>query len=304
MQAPQRSASQRNESLALGREMRAKRAQLRDDLKNGRICITDIFNNINDPVVAKMRASLLVKSISGVGPVLAKRIIRDLSIADTRRVGGLGPNQIDGIIDAYIKHSRNSGRLIVVSGPSGVGKDTLVNQVIQNLDDVVQSTSATTRTPREGEIDGVHYHFVDDRTFDSYINEKKLLEWANVHGNKYGTLTHEVRARVAQGLKVILVIDVQGALQIARIIPSAYLIFIQPPSMEALQERLVGRGTENDRAVALRMKNSISEMKVKDQYHFCITNNDLDTAVAELCKVVSELPSEKSYNDKSTKSND
>ena len=304
MKAPHRSANQRVESLALGREMRAKRAQLRADLKSGKICITDVFNMMGDPVVAKMRASLLVKSLSGVGPVLAKRIIRELSIADTRRVGGLGPNQIDGIIDAYITHSRNSGRLIVVSGPSGVGKDTLVNQVIEQLDDVVQSTSVTTRAPRKGEHDGIHYHFVGDRVFDSYINENKLLEWANVHGNKYGTLTHEVRAKVAQGFKVILVIDVQGALQIARIIPSAYLIFVQPPSMEALLKRLVGRGTESDKSVALRMENSVSEMKVKDKYHYCLTNNDLDTAVAELCKVVSELPSEKSYNDKSTKSND
>ena len=177
-------------------------------------------------------------------------------------------------------------RPIVVSGPSGVGKGTLLSRVLEGAPNVVRSVSCTTRPPRPREVDGVDYHFVDDVAFDRLVAEDALLEWAEVHGERYGTLESEVDRALAEGKSVLLEIDVQGALNVRRRRPDALLVFIEPPSMEELRRRLEGRGTESPDKIRLRLSNAERELALADSYDARIVNDDLDEATAELLALV------------------
>ena len=151
------------------------------------------------------------------------------------------------------------GNLFVISGPSGAGKGTLVKRLLERIPDAWVSVSATTRAPRPGEIDGVHYYFMNDKRFDDLVAAHGFLEWADVHGKRYGTLKRTVLERMSAGQQVILEIDVQGAFQVRKLIPEAILVFIEPPSLEELRRRLEGRGTENADAIERRMKTAEAE---------------------------------------------
>ena len=140
--------------------------------------------------------------------------------------------------------------------------------------------------PRKGERDGIHYFFVDDAEFDRMIAEDDLLEWANVHGRRYGTPKSKIREHMAAGDQVILEIDVQGALQVRERIPEAVLVFIEPPSLEELRRRLVGRGTETPEAIEGRMKTAELELSRKSEYDYQLVNNNLDVATDELCSFI------------------
>ncbi len=173
-------------------------------------------------------------------------------------------------------------RLVVVSGPSGVGKGTLVNKVIASHPEVVHSVSCTTRAPRPGEIDGADYRFVDDETFRGLVSSGALLEWARVHGAHYGTPEAQVDEALAAGHPIILEIDVQGGIAIREKRPDALLIFIEPPTMEELARRLMGRGTETEAEVARRLMNAVGEMEMAPLYDVRIVNDDADRAATEL----------------------
>jgi guanylate kinase len=183
-----------------------------------------------------------------------------------------------------------TGNLYVVSGPSGAGKGTLLSLVLQRLNRVWLSISATTRAPREGEKEGVHYFFLSNEEFDDLIAVDGLLEWATVHGQRYGTIRREVTQRLEQGLDVILEIDPQGALQVQSESPQAVLIYIMPPSVETLEQRLRGRGTESETSLRRRMGNAIEEMEHRDRYQLVIVNDDLMTAAEELYRYILERP--------------
>ena len=178
------------------------------------------------------------------------------------------------------------GNLFVISGPSGAGKGTLVSRIMERVPDAWLSISVTTRDPREGEVDGVHYLFYDDARFDELVAHDGFLEWAQVHDHKYGTPAHLVREHLDAGCQVILEIDVQGAFQVREKFHDAVLIFIKPPSMEVLRERLTGRGTESPDVVELRLATAKKELELADAYDEIVVNDDLDQATDELVSII------------------
>lgn len=178
------------------------------------------------------------------------------------------------------------GNLFVLSGPSGAGKGTLVKQVLQQVPDAWVSVSATTRQPRPGEVDGKDYYFLDQPYFDELVSQGGFLEWAHVHGNSYGTLRSRVQERIDRGSQVILEIDVQGAFQVKKAMPEAHLIFIEPPSLEELERRLRGRGTETEEAICRRMKTAEVELARKMEYDVQVVNDELERATEELVSYI------------------
>jgi guanylate kinase len=179
-----------------------------------------------------------------------------------------------------------TGNLYVVSGPSGAGKGTLLALVLRRLNTAWLSVSATTRSPREGEMEGVQYFFLSNEEFDDLIAVDGLLEWATVHGERYGTIREEVERRLANGVDVVLEIDPQGAFQVQEKLPQAILVYIAPPSLETLEQRLRGRGTEDEASLRRRLSNAVEELKCCDRYRKVIINDDLETAAEELYQYI------------------
>ncbi len=180
----------------------------------------------------------------------------------------------------------HKGMLLVISGPSGTGKGTLIKRLMAEDESLVFSVSATTRAPRPGEIDGVHYHFVSNEEYDRLVAEDAFVEHASVHGNRYGTLRSEVYGRLNRGENVVLDIDVQGALNVIASEKEKVSIFILPPSMQELRERLTGRGTETPEAIERRLHNALWEMTQKDKYEYQVINDDLDSCVRTLQAII------------------
>jgi guanylate kinase len=179
------------------------------------------------------------------------------------------------------------GQLFVVSGPSGVGKGTLVSKVVERLsEEVWVSVSATTRAPRQGEIDGVNYFFKTHEEFQDLIDSDGLLEWAQYSDNFYGTPCASVEAALESGKSVILEIEVQGAFQVREKMPEARLVFIEPPSMEELKRRLEGRATDSKEQLEKRLKTAEVELSHKMDYDICLVNDRLSRATDELCSII------------------
>ena len=177
--------------------------------------------------------------------------------------------------------------LMAVSGPSGVGKGTIVKTLIKRREDVVESVSCTTREPREGEVHGKHYFFISKDEFMRRVAEDDFLEYDEHFGSYYGT----PKSFVAEALKtksVIMEIDVVGALNAKKVFPECVLVMIVPPSVEELRKRLVGRGTEDDKKIADRLARLNYEITQQDKYDYVIVNDDLETAIAEVSKIFDE----------------
>lgn len=179
-----------------------------------------------------------------------------------------------------------NGLLVVVAGPSGVGKGTVLDGVLAALPDAEKSVSATTRDPRPGEVDGVHYHFVDPHRFDELVAEDAFLEHARYAGQCYGTLADAVARRRDAGAVVILEIEVQGAAQVARRAPDALRIFLAPPDREELHRRLQSRGTESDRQVRRRMDRADVELAAAHEFDHEVVNDDPADAAAEVVALI------------------
>jgi guanylate kinase len=171
---------------------------------------------------------------------------------------------------------------IVLSAPSGAGKTTLARRLGERRGDVAFSVSATTRAPRPGERDGVDYHFVDRDAFRRMVADGELIEWAEVHGALYGTPLRNVRDAAARGAFLVLDIDVQGARQIRRAVPEAVLVFVAPPSGEALMSRLVNRGSEDPGRVRRRLEGALTELEAAPEFDHVVVNDEVDGAVADL----------------------
>lgn len=182
------------------------------------------------------------------------------------------------------------GRLIVVSGPSGSGKTTIVRRVVARPDTKAKlSTSATTRPPRPGEQDGREYFFHTREAFEEARDRGEFLEWAEVHGNLYGTPAGPVRGSLERGECVILEIDVQGGTQVVERYPATVLVFVTTPDFAVLEERLRGRQTEDEATVERRLENARREVAMGERYHHRITNEDLDRAVDDLASLLHRL---------------
>ncbi|MBD5143836.1 MAG: guanylate kinase [Ruminococcus sp.] len=177
------------------------------------------------------------------------------------------------------------GLLIVVSAPSGCGKGTILRQILKD-EKYYYSVSATTRKPREGEIDGVHYCFLSHEQFENLITENAFLEHASYCGNYYGTLRKPIEENLANGHHVILEIEVNGAMQIRKLCPEAKFIFIAPPSLEAVKKRLEHRGTESPEVINQRLQQAEEELNCKNQYDYCIINDVLQEAIADFKSVI------------------
>lgn len=182
-----------------------------------------------------------------------------------------------------------SGKLFVISGPSGVGKGTLVKRILDQLPQCVLSISATTRRPRMGETDGVDYYFLSPEQFDALVAEDAFLEWASYNGNSYGTPRKAVESSLARGKNVICEIDPQGAFQICSQFPEAVLIFIAPPSLEELKRRLKQRGSETLESLDKRMAIAEVELSQQMRYDAVLVNDDLDKAVGDLTAYINEM---------------
>jgi guanylate kinase len=178
------------------------------------------------------------------------------------------------------------GNLFIVSGPSGAGKGTLVKEMLGRVPDVWVSVSVTTRRPRPGEEAGREYFFLKDEEFDELLESGGLLEWAEVHGNRYGTPRAEVERRVAQGKQVILEIDPQGAMQVKDLEPDSVLVFVTAPSMEELRRRLEARGSETEEQVRLRLTNAERELLFAEEYGHVVINDDVARAADELAAII------------------
>lgn len=187
---------------------------------------------------------------------------------------------------------RPSGELFILSAPSGAGKTTLINNLTKagfwQLDGLAFSVSYTTRSPRQGEVDGRDYHFVDHATFLEMIDAHRFLEWAQVHGNFYGTAKDEVFPRLEQGIDVLLDIDVQGAERVMQRHPEAHGIFVMPPSYGDLEKRLRGRGLDDPDEIARRLAVALSEMTRYDRYRYVIINDDVQRASSVLAAIILE----------------
>lgn len=174
------------------------------------------------------------------------------------------------------------GLLIVVSGPSGVGKNTIITNLINCLPDLQYSISATTRGPRPNEIDGQHYFFLSETEFTKRIAAGAFLEWAKVYQHYYGTPRFYVEEKLAKGSNLILDIDVQGAAKIKRTMPEAILIFLSPPSLTELKQRLIGRKTELESEIMLRLQNLENELKAVPEYDYFIVNREIDLTCRQI----------------------
>jgi guanylate kinase len=177
-------------------------------------------------------------------------------------------------------------KVFVITGPSGVGKGTLIGRLLERVPDLELSVSATTRAPREGEADGRDYHFLSPEEFDRRIRDEDFLEFATYSGNRYGTLRSEVERRLSAGRSVVLEIEVQGARQVRAAMRESVQVFIAPPDPAVLRQRLLGRGTDSARAIDSRLEVAEQELAAQDEFRHRVVNDDFDRAAAELEEIV------------------
>lgn len=180
----------------------------------------------------------------------------------------------------------NRGILIVISGPSGAGKGTICKALLDKHDNIFISVSATTRAPRQGEIEGVNYYFLTKESFEEKVKENGFLEYANVHGNFYGTPKVNVEKMLDEGKDVILEIDIQGALQVKDNFKEGVFIFILPPSMEELKQRIIKRGSETEESLMTRFKNAYKEINYVSKYNYAVVNDELEVAVSKVESII------------------
>ncbi len=186
-----------------------------------------------------------------------------------------------------VEHRPGQGRIIILSGPSGVGKGTVLKELLSRNPRIFPSVSATTRKPREGEIDGIHYYFLSKEEFERKIAKGEMLEYACYNGNFYGTPADKVQEKLDAGMDVMLEIEVQGARKVMDSRKDVISIFILPPSREELERRLVGRGTEDAQTIRGRLKTAELEMEQAGLYQYKVVNNTVDQAAAEIEAILS-----------------
>jgi guanylate kinase len=185
-----------------------------------------------------------------------------------------------------VNHAPSRGTLFVVSSPSGGGKGTIIRRVLDVVENLSYSVSYTTRAPRQNEVDGREYFFINRETFDEMVVAREFLEWACVHGNYYGTSKKQIMEETAAGADLILEVDVQGAASVRQLLMDSVSIFILPPSYEVLRQRLIARGTDSPQQLEVRLRNAPEELKQYSSFDYVIINDEIDRAAAQLASII------------------
>lgn len=281
---PKLTPEQRAAALEAAKQARRTRSDIKEQVRTGKLKLHQVIElSSTNEAISKMRVSELLESIPGFGKVRVSAILERLGISSTRRIQGLGVLQLQKLKKEFAPPTGaiRPGKLFVLSGPGGVGKSTITKALMDHPDFWV-SVSATTRSPRAGERDGVDYFYISDDEFNRRISANEFLEWAEFAGNKYGTPITEVHEKLAKGLNVILEIEIDGARQVRKSSPSSQLIFIAPPSWEELVKRLEGRGTDSDERRAERLALAQEEMAAQSEFDYVVVNDQLDRVIAQL----------------------
>ena len=261
---------------------RQDRAKVKEQVASGELFFFDLFKDERKSI-ARMKLMDLLQSVPGIGQARAQLIFERTNISPSRRIGGVGHRQIELLRQEFllIKNSRKSGKLLVVSGPSGVGKSTITNRLRTDQRFWI-SVSVTTRSIRTGEVDGIDYIFVAENEFNQMIKDNQFLEWADFAGSKYGTPKKAVEEALQDGKNVILEIELNGARQVRKNSKNAILIFIEPPSWEELTARLINRGTESEQSTQARLDRAKEELSAAAEFDYVVINHQVEQSVAEL----------------------
>jgi guanylate kinase len=272
---------------------RRERALVKQRLKEGSLSISEALDHPTG-AVSRMKVSEMLEALPQVGAIRATALMERIGISRKRRIAGLGVRQrrelltlLDRGISAKMLSTLGSmssafyGRLLVIAGPGGVGKSTITRELLR-LDDFFLSISLTTRSPREGELDGVHYHFVSRQEFESRIANNEFMEWAEFAGNLYGTLESDVQRERVLGRHVVLEIDLQGARQVKKVHPEAILVFISPPSWEELESRIRGRASDNEERIQQRLAIAQEELAASKEFDHVLVNTEVAGVVERL----------------------
>jgi len=242
-----------------------------------------------DSPAGAMRVTEYLTALPAIGAGKRDRILAELEISPVKRLGGLGARQ-RVVLEEWLDHRfpqpvarAARSRLVVLAGPTAVGKGTVAAHIREHHPEILLSVSATTRAPRPGEVDGEHYFFIDDAEFDRMIEADELLEHATVHNrHRYGTPKAPIEKALAEGRTVLLEIDLQGARQVRAAAPDATLVFLLPPSWDELVQRLVGRGTEDAEERARRLRTAKHELAAQPEFDYRVVNDEVARAAAEV----------------------
>ncbi|GAA2917663.1 guanylate kinase [Microbacterium keratanolyticum] len=276
-------------------ERRRARASIKRDLAMRVVSGQEVLRRAaEDPTSAAgtLRVPDFLTALPAIGAGKRDRILEALQISPVKRLGGLGVRQRavlrEWLDERFPQSEPRAGRsrLLVLAGPTAVGKGTVATHIRETHPEIHLSVSATTRAPRPGEIDGVHYYFVDEARFDQMIADDELLEYATVHNRfRYGTPRAPIEKALAEGKTVLLEIDLQGARQVRAADASATLVFLLPPSWDELVQRLVGRGTEDEAERARRLRTAKVELAAQNEFDYRIVNQDVATAAREVVEL-------------------
>ena len=284
---PQLTSEQRQQALLKAAASRKRRSEVKIKIKSGEFSVDAILEMAKtDDAVAKMRVKELLESLSGVGRVRAQSLMERLDISPTRRIQGLGRIQIKQLREEFMKldHAIKPGKLLVLSGPGGVGKSTVAKR-LREAGDFWVSVSATTRGPRDNEVDGKDYFFVSEEEFTRMVKADEFLEWAEFAGNRYGTPQESVEQALLLGKNVLLEIEIEGAKQVKAHLPQSVLVFLEPPTWEELVARLEGRGTDSPERRAERLKLAQEELAVASFFDVVLINDQVETVVEKLIEL-------------------